>query len=155
MVNADRSTLARGDARSPPGRAQESRVTARLGISEEMLLGLPDEVLDEEGRLASLEVRLPSKGAQPDRRAIQAGVSVSIPLLSPALFNMRRVRAAQLPAANLHCSARALAKFYAGLASGAEGPLLAAETLESLCSSAPLEAGAPAPGRPEAASEAA
>ncbi|CAK0844690.1 unnamed protein product [Prorocentrum cordatum] len=45
---------------------------------------------------------------------------------------MRRVRAACVPAANLHCSARALARFYAGLpgllgaralrAAGARGP---------------------------------
>merc|ERR1719265_1579112 len=38
---------------------------------------------------------------------------------------MRKVRSAQVPSGNLHCSARALAKFYAGLGRGpAGGPCL-------------------------------
>jgi len=120
----------------------EDKVTSKLGISDEMLLGLPDTLLEKQGKLAVLEVNLPSESTiNPGRggvsgRSIETGVKTRVPLLSPALFNMRKVRAAEIPAANLHCTARALARFYAGLASGFDGKpsLLGSDMVQALCS---------------------
>mmetsp|Transcript_16312 Transcript_16312/g.28549 ORF Transcript_16312/g.28549 Transcript_16312/m.28549 type:complete len:966 (-) Transcript_16312:122-3019(-) len=104
-----------------------------LGLTDEMMLGVPEELLSRPGLLASLEVAqsLPRSSAGP-----------AIPLLSPALFNMRKIRSACVPAANMHCSARALARFYAGLAPGANGSsaLLGAEMLKDLKSLGNYEA---------------
>ncbi|CAE8647795.1 unnamed protein product, partial [Polarella glacialis] len=116
-----------------------SRVTSRLGLADEMMLGVPEDLLAAEGRLASLEVKMPKnmgagQQASPQGRVPQ-GVEGSA-LLSPTVFNMRKVRAACIPAANLHCSGRALARFYAGLgkvsASCGDSELLGSAMLQDL-----------------------
>lgn len=119
-----------------------ARITSKLGIEREMLLGVPAGVLAKEnGRLASLEagytrdrVDHPASSGRGDSGS-RTDPGPSVPWLSPLLFNMRKVRAAQVPAGNLHCSARALAKFYAGLGQGPTGGpalLLGDELLDKL-----------------------
>lgn len=119
-----------------------AQVSTPLGLESEMMLGVPQEVMDANERLAHLELNAsPSASAgapnsqssgENSKRAAEA--ARAIPLLSPTLFNMRRIRSACVPAANMHCSARALARFYAGLAPGPSGAsaLFGAEMLRSL-----------------------
>ncbi|OMO91123.1 Beta-lactamase-related protein [Corchorus olitorius] len=93
-----------------------------LKIEGELYIGIPPGV---ESRLASLtldmddlkkvtaicnlaEMPMPSSGFQLDKIGQLAN-------LLPALFNMLNTRRAIIPAANGHCSARALARYYAAL----------------------------------------
>lgn len=106
----------------------QSNIVSMLGVSGEMYLGVPTKVLADDSRFASVEVNLHGSQQQQQRRAEERSSSTTMPLLetsrpllSPALFNMRRVREARVPAANVHCSARALARFYAGLGPGRDG----------------------------------
>lgn len=102
-----------------------------LDINGELYIGIPPGV---ESRLASLSL---------DMQDIQKVVAMDLPRISqeengttklegaaafgdiagaisalPALFNMLFIRRAIIPAANGHCSARALARYYAALATG-------------------------------------
>lgn len=102
-----------------------------LDINGELYIGIPPGV---ESRLASLSL---------DMQDIQKVVAMDLPRISqeengttrlegaaafgdiagaisalPALFNMLFIRRAIIPAANGHCSARALARYYAALAAG-------------------------------------
>lgn len=52
----------------------------------------------------------------------QAGDIAQMAAAMAPLFNMLNVRRAIIPAANLHCSARALARYYAALADGGSVP---------------------------------
>ncbi|KDO67192.1 hypothetical protein CISIN_1g002031mg [Citrus sinensis] len=60
------------------------------------------------------DLRLPSS-FQPDKISQLAAIT-------PAVFNMLNIRRAIIPAANGHCSARALARYYAALADGGVVP---------------------------------
>lgn len=102
-----------------------------LDINGELYIGIPPGV---ESRLASLSL---------DMQDMQKVVSMNLPRISqeenastklegatafgdiaeaitvlPSLFNMLFIRRAIIPAANGHCSARALARYYAALATG-------------------------------------
>jgi len=113
----------------------QSNIVSMLGLSGEIYLGVPAEILADDRRFASVEVNLngPHQAEEQSSSTVPL-LETSRPLLSPALFNMRRVREARVPAANLHCSARALARFYAGLGLGRDGnsALLQASTLQEL-----------------------
>jgi CubicO group peptidase (beta-lactamase class C family) len=93
-----------------------------LGLHNELHMGgLPDEVAMEE--LAVLTARTMRDGAteprpdvetstekKSDGRARLAKFRGREQLMNPSVFNMRKVRAAKIPSANGHASARALAK---------------------------------------------
>lgn len=106
----------------------EEGIIQPLSIDGELYIGIPPGV---ESRLASLTVdtddlnkvsgvnkrsdlRLPSS-FQPDKISQLAAIT-------PAVFNMLNIRRAIIPAANGHCSARALARYYAALADGGVVP---------------------------------
>lgn len=78
-----------------------------------------------ESRLASLTLdtddlqQLSGIGSRPDMPStFQPGNISQLVTSLPTLFNMLHIRRAIIPAANGHCSARALARYYAALASG-------------------------------------
>ncbi|KAF8389457.1 hypothetical protein HHK36_026152 [Tetracentron sinense] len=82
-----------------------------------------------ESRLASLTVdvddlsRLSMLGPRPDMPStFQPGNFTQLVTALPVLFNTLNIRRAIIPAANGHCSARALARYYATLASGGVVP---------------------------------
>lgn len=106
----------------------EEGIIQPLSIDGELYIGIPPGV---ESRLASLTIdtddlnkvsginnrsdqRLPSS-FQPDKISQLAAIA-------PAVFNMLNIRRAIIPAANGHCSARALARYYAALADGGVVP---------------------------------
>ena len=118
----------------PLAQIVRERVIEPLGFTEEfyMCTGLPQEVIDIDGKIAQLSLGLfstPSGGvdvgemmrkvAELQQKPQTTRKEVPKVPLSPLSFNMRRVRGANIPAANGHCSARSLAKFYATLAAGA------------------------------------
>ena len=110
-----------------------------------MCTGLPDEVLADNGRFAKLFIGVGGSSGIVDVGDLMAklddfmerrkeeregdsnvaksdGKSVDdlkgrlrSGAIHPLIFNMRSMRKANIPAANGHCSARALAKFYAAL----------------------------------------
>lgn len=82
-----------------------------------------------ESRLATLTLdredleKLSVISAQPDLPAsLQQGNVVEIASGLPVLFNTLNMRRAIIPAANGHCSARALARYYAALVTGGSIP---------------------------------
>lgn len=82
-----------------------------------------------ESRLASLTVDtddLNKVSGITDRSdlpsSFQPGNISQLAAVMPALFNMLNIRRAIIPAANGHCSARALARYYAALADGGVVP---------------------------------
>lgn len=93
-----------------------------LNISGELYVGIPPGV---ESRLATLTVDMDdlSKVSAMNNRAdmpssFQPSNFSQIATTLPVLFNSLHVRRAIIPAANGHCSARALARYYASLVDG-------------------------------------
>ncbi|KAF0918817.1 hypothetical protein E2562_026190 [Oryza meyeriana var. granulata] len=103
----------------------EEAIVHPLHIEGELYIGIPPGV---ESRLAALTVDM----EELERLSgIRAGPDVPQELLSnvaqmatglPVLFNTLNIRRAILPAANGHCSARALARYYAALVAGGAVP---------------------------------
>ncbi|KAF8772162.1 hypothetical protein HU200_006161 [Digitaria exilis] len=103
----------------------EEAIVRPLHIEGELYIGIPPGV---ESRLAALTV---DTEELQKLSGIRAGPGVPPELLSnvaqmasgvPVLFNTLNVRRAIIPAANGHCSARALARYYAALARGGSIP---------------------------------
>ncbi|XP_066369379.1 uncharacterized protein [Miscanthus floridulus] len=103
----------------------EEAIVRPLHIEGELYVGIPPGV---ESRLAALTV---DTEELQKLSGIRAGADVPPALLNniaqmasglPALFNTLNVRRAIIPAANGHCSARALARYYAALATGGSVP---------------------------------
>ncbi|KAF5177129.1 Abc1 family protein [Thalictrum thalictroides] len=96
-----------------------------LNVEGELYIGIPPGV---ESRLATLTVDvedlklLAGMGSRPDLPStFQLGEIGDIPQMVaaiPILFNTLNIRRAIIPAANGHCSARALARYYATLVTG-------------------------------------
>nr|TKW07689.1 hypothetical protein SEVIR_7G323400v2 [Setaria viridis] len=103
----------------------EEAIVRPLHIEGELYVGIPPGV---ESRLATLTV---DTEELQKLSGIRAGPGVPPELLSniaqmasgvPVLFNTLNVRRAIIPAPNGHCSARALARYYAALATGGSIP---------------------------------
>ncbi|XP_059662977.1 uncharacterized protein LOC132308779 [Cornus florida] len=97
-----------------------------LQIEGELYIGIPPGV---ESRLATLTVdtndlsKLSAMSSRPDLpSSFQPGDISQLVTTLPVLFNTLNIRRAILPAANLHCSARALARYYATLVDGGVVP---------------------------------
>ncbi|KAK4783663.1 hypothetical protein SAY86_008037 [Trapa natans] len=97
-----------------------------LNIDGELYIGIPPGV---ESRLATLSIDRDdiSKISQLSNRNdlppnFQPEKILGMITTLPAMFNMLNTRRAVIPAANGHCSARALARYYAALADGGEVP---------------------------------
>lgn len=97
-----------------------------LNIEGELYVGIPPGV---ESRLASLTVdmedlsKLSGFGSRPDLpSSFQPQNICQMVTTLPALFNALHTRRAIIPAANGHCSARALARYYAALVNGGTIP---------------------------------
>ncbi|KAF5726315.1 putative Ubiquinone biosynthesis protein coq-8 [Tripterygium wilfordii] len=97
-----------------------------LKIEGEMYVGIPPGV---ESRLAALTVdtddvrKLSAISSRVDLPSTFQPSRISqLTATLPALFNMLNIRRATIPAANGHCSARALARYYAALADGGVTP---------------------------------
>ncbi|XP_010927205.1 uncharacterized protein [Elaeis guineensis] len=100
----------------------EEAIIHPLNIEGELYIGIPPGV---ESRLATLTLdredleKLSAISARPDLPAsLQQGNVAEIASGLPVLFNTLNMRRAIIPAANGHCSARALARYYAALATG-------------------------------------
>lgn len=97
-----------------------------LNIEGELYVGIPPGV---ESRLASLTLDtddLNKLSAMPNRAELPStfqlnNMSEFVTTL-PIFFNMLNIRRAIIPSANGHCSARALARYYAALADGGVVP---------------------------------
>ncbi|RLM54615.1 hypothetical protein C2845_PM10G20470 [Panicum miliaceum] len=103
----------------------EEAIVRPLHIEGELYIGIPPGV---ESRLAALTV---DTEELQKLSGIRAGPDIPQELLNnvaqmasgvPVLFNTLNVRRAIIPAANGHCSARALARYYAALATGGSIP---------------------------------
>lgn len=103
----------------------EEAIVHPLHINGELYIGIPPGV---ESRLAALTVDMEELEKL---SGFRAGPDVPQELLSnvaqmatglPVLFNTLNIRRAILPAANGHCSARALARYYAALGAGGAIP---------------------------------
>uniref|UniRef100_A0A0D9WTS6 ABC1 atypical kinase-like domain-containing protein n=1 Tax=Leersia perrieri TaxID=77586 RepID=A0A0D9WTS6_9ORYZ len=114
----------------------EEAIVHPLHIEGELYIGIPAGV---ESRLAALTVDMEELEKL---SGFRAGPEVPQELLNnvaqmatglPVLFNTLNIRRAILPAANGHCSARALARYYAALGVGGAVP-----PPHSGCSSPPL-----------------
>ncbi|XVF48143.1 hypothetical protein PTKIN_Ptkin03bG0167200 [Pterospermum kingtungense] len=99
-----------------------------LGIDGELYVGIPPGV---ESRLASLTLDtddLNKFSAMRNRAELPSTFQLNniaeFATTLPVLFNMLNIRRAIIPAANGHCSARALARYYAALADGGVVPPL-------------------------------
>ncbi|KAK4558841.1 hypothetical protein RGQ29_008199 [Quercus rubra] len=97
-----------------------------LQIEGELYIGIPPGV---ESRLATLTLdkddfqKLSGIGNRPDMPStFQPGDISQVVTTLPVVFNMLNIRRAIIPAANGHCSARALARYYAALADGGMVP---------------------------------
>lgn len=103
----------------------EEAIVHPLQIEGELYIGIPPGV---ESRLAALTVDVEElqklSGFRPGPDVPPELVSSIAQMASgvPALFNTLNVRRAIIPAANGHCSARALARYYAALAAGGAIP---------------------------------
>ncbi|XP_030475469.2 uncharacterized protein LOC115692678 [Syzygium oleosum] len=93
-----------------------------LNIEGELYIGVPPGV---ESRLATLTVdrndltKVSQIRNRPDLpSSFQPEAILESIVTLPALFNMLNIRRAIIPAANGHCSARALARYYAALTDG-------------------------------------
>ncbi|KAL1212584.1 Protein ACTIVITY OF BC1 COMPLEX KINASE 8 [Cardamine amara subsp. amara] len=100
----------------------EESIVKPLKIDGELYIGIPPGV---ESRLATLTVdtdemsKLSSIASQPELPStFQPDKILQLATSLPVLFNTLNVRRAIIPAANGHCSARALARYYATLADG-------------------------------------
>ncbi|CAN7024806.1 unnamed protein product [Brassica rapa subsp. trilocularis] len=100
----------------------EESIVNPLKIDGELYVGIPPGV---ESRLATLTLdtdelnKIPSIPSQPELPSTFQPVQIfQIASSLPVLFNTLNVRRATIPAANGHCSARALARYYAALADG-------------------------------------
>ncbi|CAN0859362.1 Esterase/beta-lactamase LipL [Linum grandiflorum] len=100
----------------------EEAIVKPLNIDGELYVGIPPGV---ESRLASLTLdtndlsKLSQTANRPDLPStFQPDRVGSLLTTLPALFNMLITRRAIIPAANGHCSARALARYYATLVDG-------------------------------------
>ncbi|KAF9660616.1 hypothetical protein SADUNF_SadunfUnG0007900 [Salix dunnii] len=100
----------------------EEAIVRPLNIGGELYVGFPPGV---ESRLASLTVdkedfsKLSKIAGRPERPSTFQPENISqLATVVPALFNMLNVRRAIIPSANGHCSARALARYYAALVDG-------------------------------------
>ncbi|XP_055960408.1 uncharacterized protein LOC126667228 isoform X2 [Mercurialis annua] len=100
----------------------EEAIIRPLKVAGELYVGIPPGV---ESRLATLTVEMNDIGnlaemrSRPDLPSTFQPSNIGQLLTTvPALFNMLMVRRAIIPAANGHCSARALARYYAALADG-------------------------------------
>ncbi|OMO91112.1 Beta-lactamase-related protein, partial [Corchorus olitorius] len=98
-----------------------------LNIEGELYIGIPPGV---ESRLASLTLdtddlnKLSAIRNRPEMPStFQFNDIAQLATSLPALFNMLNTRRAIIPAANGHCSARALARYYAALVDGGVVPL--------------------------------
>ncbi|GKV37791.1 hypothetical protein SLEP1_g45778 [Rubroshorea leprosula] len=97
-----------------------------LGIEGELYIGIPPGV---ESRLATLTLDrddLEKLSGMPNRPELPSTFQLNriaqMASTFPTLFNMLNVRRAIIPAANGHCSARALARYYAALVDGGVPP---------------------------------
>ncbi len=104
----------------------------RKPLSADVFIGLP---IDEEARVA--EMLAPREA--PDLSALtqppQALMALINPQLDPEIPNMRAWRAAEIPAANGHASARGIARIYAMLAASGtveNSKLLAPQTISRM-----------------------
>ncbi|KAJ4900516.1 ABC1 family protein [Raphanus sativus] len=104
----------------------EESIVKPLKIDGELYVGIPPGV---ESRLATLTLdtdelnKLPSIASQPELPSTFQPVKIfQIASNVPVLFNTLNVRRATIPAANGHCSARALARYYAALVDGGRVP---------------------------------
>ncbi|XP_061951517.1 uncharacterized protein LOC133674435 isoform X2 [Populus nigra] len=100
----------------------EEAIVRPLNIEGELYVGIPPGV---ESRLASLTLdkddvsKLSKIASRPELPSTFQPDNISqLVTAVPALFNMLNVRRAIIPAANGHCSARALARYYAALVDG-------------------------------------
>uniref|UniRef100_A0A6M2ECR5 Uncharacterized protein n=1 Tax=Populus davidiana TaxID=266767 RepID=A0A6M2ECR5_9ROSI len=100
----------------------EEAIVRPLNIEGELYVGIPPGV---ESRLASLTLdkddfsKLSKIASRPELPSTFQPENISqLVTAVPALFNMLNVRRAIIPAANGHCSARALARYYAALVDG-------------------------------------
>ncbi|KAJ4887887.1 ABC1 family protein [Raphanus sativus] len=100
----------------------EESIVKPLKIDGELYIGIPPGV---ESRLATLTLdteelsKLTSIASQPELPStFQPEKILQLATSLPVLFNTLNVRRAIIPAANGHCSARALARYYASLADG-------------------------------------
>ncbi|MCL7032459.1 hypothetical protein MKW94_002469 [Papaver nudicaule] len=100
----------------------EEKLIHPLNIEGELYIGVPPGV---ESRLATLTVdmedlkSLSNIGSRPDLPSSFQPENLSkVVTALPMLFNSLNIRRAIIPAANGHCSARALARYYATLAAG-------------------------------------
>ncbi|KAJ4887879.1 ABC1 family protein [Raphanus sativus] len=100
----------------------EESIVKPLKIDGELYIGIPPGV---ESRLATLTLdteelsKLTSIASQPELPStFQPEKILQMATSLPVLFNTLNVRRAIIPAANGHCSARALARYYASLADG-------------------------------------
>ncbi|GAY44523.1 hypothetical protein CUMW_082650 [Citrus unshiu] len=106
----------------------EEGIIQPLSIDGELYIGIPPGV---ESRLASLTIdtddlnKVSGINNRPDLRlpsSFQPDKISQLAAITPAVFNMLNIRRAIIPAANGHCSARALARYYAALADGGVVP---------------------------------
>ncbi|KAJ0091575.1 hypothetical protein Patl1_12733 [Pistacia atlantica] len=99
-----------------------------LNIEGELYVGIPPGV---ESRLATLTLdtddlnKLPERPPRPELPStFQIDKIAQLATSMPVLFNILNTRRAIIPAANGHCSARALARYYAALVDGGVVPPL-------------------------------
>ncbi|WOK94073.1 hypothetical protein Cni_G02775 [Canna indica] len=104
----------------------EEAIIHPLNIEGELYIGIPPGV---ESRLATLTVDMEDlknmveiSGRPEMPSSLQQGNIVEIASGLTILFNTLNIRRAIIPAANGHCSARALARYYAALAKGGSIP---------------------------------
>ncbi|CAN6476402.1 unnamed protein product [Victoria cruziana] len=104
----------------------EEAIVHPLNIEGELYIGIPPGV---ESRLATLTIDTEypegiSKHASRERESASLNLTDMRSMVSniPVTFNMLPVRRAIIPAANGHCSARALARYYAALAAAGKIP---------------------------------
>ncbi|KAL0916643.1 hypothetical protein M5K25_014171 [Dendrobium thyrsiflorum] len=104
----------------------EEAIVHPLNIEGELYIGIPPGV---ESRLATLSLdtddlekfaSIQSRSEIPG--SLQQGNIIEMVTTLPFFFNTLNVRRAIIPAANGHCSARALARYYAALATGGNIP---------------------------------
>ncbi|KAG9449275.1 hypothetical protein H6P81_009240 [Aristolochia fimbriata] len=104
----------------------EEAIIHPLNIEGELYIGVPPGV---ESRLASLSIDMEDMRKIPmimNQQDLPYGSELSniseLVMGLPVFFNMLATRRAVIPAANGHCSARALARYYAALAAGGKVP---------------------------------
>lgn len=104
----------------------EEAIIHPLNIHGELYIGIPPGV---ESRLAALTldiddlIKLNGVASRPDMPSTFESGNISEFVMGlPVLFNTLTIRRAIIPAANGHCSARALARYYAALATGGMVP---------------------------------